>query len=54
METGEDAEGKEEESELKENDEFSLGDSGPYSDKGGVRSPEREDYDGQGSPRPSQ
>ena len=42
METGEYSEGKEEESELKENDEFSLGDRGPISDKGGGGSPERD------------
>ena len=42
MDTEEFAEGKEEESELKENDEFSLGDRGPISDKGGGGSPERD------------
>ena len=33
-------EGNEEESELKENEEFQLGDRGPNSDKGGGGSPE--------------
>ena len=40
METEEYAEDKEEELELKENEEFQLGDRGPNSDKGGGGSPE--------------
>ena len=42
METEEYEEGKEEESDLKENDEFSLGDRGPIDEKGGGGSPERD------------
>ena len=42
METEEYVEGKEEESEFKENEEFQLGVRGPISDKGGGGSPERD------------
>ena len=42
METEEYVEGKEEESEFKENEEFQLGVHGPISDKGGGGSPERD------------
>ena len=42
METEEFEEGKEEESELKENEVFQLGDRGPNNDKGGGGSLERD------------
>ena len=42
MKTEEYTEGIDEESELKENEEFELGDRGPNSDKGGGGSPEQD------------